>query len=94
MNNSMLRILYFFIVILLSSAAFAQTTTIRPSYLHTGDSVAVISISSEIEEDVKTVIDKINVLEDWGFKVKIGKHLFDTDDGWFSGSDVDRKSVV
>ena len=67
-----------------------ETRVLRAAYLQEGDSVAVISISSEVEESEAKVKERVKVLEEWGFKVKLGKHLFDTDDGWFSGSDLQR----
>lgn len=64
-------------------------TKIQPPFLKSGDEVAIISPAWSIDED--KIKDGINVLEDWGLKVHIGRNALKTD-GPYAGTDSERIS--
>lgn len=60
---------------------------IQPPFLKKGDEVAIISPSFCIDEVV--LRGAVDVLENWGLKVRLGKNALKKD-GPFAGSDADR----
>ena len=64
-----------------------QKSKIQPEFLKAGDEVAIISPSYFIEK--QDVIDAVEILEQWGLRVRIGKNTFNRD-GCFAGSDEER----
>jgi len=64
---------------------------IRPPYLKEGDTVAVITPASAYTGDYVSQGWR-EVIESWGLKVKLGKHLYDSIPGEFAGTDADRAS--
>src|SRR5688500_4296546 len=67
--------------------AYLCCMTIVPPYLKKGDTIAIVCPAGYLPaENAQTCIQ---VLKDWGFKVKIGKtlgHQFN----YFSGTDAER----
>jgi len=62
-------------------------TTIPP-YLHPGDTIAIVCPAGYMpREKAQTCID---TLEQWGYRVKIGRTLGGPSDNYFSGNDNDR----
>ena len=64
---------------------------IRPAYLKTGDTVAVIAPAGVLKQDSE-VIEKTKILlNSWGLEVIFGKHI-ETKANHFAGSDSERAS--
>ena len=97
------RILYsvLILVLLCSSSISAQNSNsyksentmtkklIQPTYLKAGDSVAIVAPSGILlnrETEIRLAKD---LLESWGLKVSIGKHIFNQANH-FSGTDYER----
>lgn len=91
----MKKTLLYLNAILLAMAAGAGKTNgqeaIRgftaPAFLNSGDSVAVVAVSSKITDSTAHCIELCRTLEDWGLKIRYGEHLFDTTGGWFPAPD-------
>jgi muramoyltetrapeptide carboxypeptidase len=58
-----------------------------PAYLNTGDKIGIVSTARKISEHEIQIA--VNVLEKWGLKPILGKHLF-AEDHQYAGADVDR----
>jgi len=54
-----------------------------PKKLKQGDTIKVVSPAGQVEKDA--LIRGIEVIESWGYRVEIGKHVLDTDK-YFAGS--------
>ena len=62
-------------------------SAIQPPKLNPGDTIGIISTARKIlPEQIQTAL---RIFEDWGLKVKTGKHLF-REDNQFSGTDLER----
>jgi len=61
--------------------------TVRPPKLRPGDTVRVVSPAGS--PDPRLVERGIEILESWGLKVELGKHVFDKY-GYLAGKDEDR----
>ncbi len=61
---------------------------LRPPFLHVGDTVSVVAISSKLSKKADTSF--IRTIASWGLTVKLGEHLFSQEEGWFAGSDRER----
>lgn len=67
---------------------------LRPEFLKKGDTVAILAMAScPKPEAVKSEYWK-NLLESWGLKIKLGKHIFDVLPGDFAGTPADRASDI
>lgn len=62
---------------------------IQPPFLKSGDEVAIITPAWSVDED--KLNDGINVLEDWGLKVHVGRNAL-KQDGPYAGTDSQRLS--
>lgn len=61
---------------------------VRPPFLHEGDSIGVVSISSRIDENqLKHALQSLDILRSWGLRLRLAPHLFDRDGGWFVAPD-------
>lgn len=61
---------------------------IRPPYLRAGDSVGIVSISSQTDStQTKRYAECIDVVRSWGLSVRLGDHLFERSGGWFAAPD-------
>ncbi len=60
---------------------------IQPPFLKSGDEVAIITPSWSVDEE--KINDGINVLEDWGLKVHVGRNALKKD-GPYAGTDSQR----
>ena len=58
-----------------------------PSYLKKGDTIGIISVAGRCNK--KHLQTAINTFDDWGLKIKQGKHLFDYENQ-FAASDKNR----
>lgn len=59
-----------------------------PSYLQAGDTIGIVCPAGYMaKEKAQTCID---VLQEWGYKVKIGNTLGSGSDNYFSGTDAER----
>ena len=63
---------------------------LRPEYLKPGDTVAVVALASALSEASRKTMYWKEMLESWGLRVKLGKHLYDSSPGEFAGRDEDR----
>ena len=63
---------------------------LRPAYLKKGDTVAVVALASSLSEASRKTMYWKEMLESWGLRVKLGKHLYDSAPGEFAGRDEDR----
>ena len=63
---------------------------LRPEYLKPGDTVAVVALASALSEASRQTMYWKEMLESWGLRVKLGKHLYDRAPGDFAGRDEDR----
>ncbi|HOB83520.1 MAG TPA: LD-carboxypeptidase [Bacteroidales bacterium] len=64
---------------------------IQPPFLRSGDEVAIISPAWAIDEE--KINDGINVLEDWGLRVHVGRNALKKD-GPYAGTDSQRISDI
>ena len=75
-----------------SSSAFANTSesnkVIKPAALKRGDTIGIVcpAYSAFVREEVQIAVES---LQELGFKVKIGSHVFDRY-GYLAGNDADR----
>ena len=67
---------------------------IRPEYLKPGDTVAVVAMASSLSEKSRQTLYWKEMLESWGLRVKLGKHLYDSEPGEFAGTDADRAADI
>ena len=63
---------------------------LRPEYLKQGDTVAVVALASALSEASRKTLYWKEMLESWGLRVKLGRHLYDSAPGDFAGRDEDR----
>jgi len=63
---------------------------LQPAYLKPGDTVAVVALASSLSEASRKTMYWKDMLESWGLRVKLGKHLYDSAPGEFAGRDEDR----
>ena len=63
---------------------------LRPAYLKKGDTVAVVALASALSESSRQTMYWKEMLESWGLRVKLGRHLYDSTPGDFAGRDEDR----
>lgn len=61
---------------------------LRPPYLHVGDTIGIVSISSRVQPGPFDSA-RFELIRSWGLHIKFGQHLYDHS-GWFSGTDTDR----
>ena len=66
-----------------------QTKMIQPSFLKVGDTVAIVAPSGVLKNKNNEVERSKELLESWGLKVIIGKHVF-SQFGHFAGTDDER----
>ena len=66
----------------------------RPDFLKKGDTVAVVAMASSLSESSRQTLYWKEMLESWGLRVKLGKHLYDSAPGEFAGSDQDRAADI
>ena len=67
---------------------------LQPAYLQKGDTVAVVALASALSEASRKTMYWKTLLESWGLRVKLGKHLYDSAPGEFAGSDGDRAADI
>ena len=67
---------------------------IRPEFLKPGDTVAVVAMASSLSEKSRQTMYWKEMLESWGLRVKLGKHLYDSAPGEFAGRDEDRAADI
>ena len=67
---------------------------IRPEFLKEGDTVAVVAMASSLSEKSRQTLYWKEMLESWGLRVKLGKHLYDSAPGEFAGNDEDRAADI
>ena len=79
--------LFLFILSLLSITMQAQTTMITPPYLQKGDTVAILATARK--HIVKSMQPTIDLLENWGLHVVIGKSI-GLEENQLAGSDEER----
>ncbi len=65
------------------------TTLIQPSYLKTGDTVAIVAPSGVLKNRTKEIEQAKTLLKSWGLHVVVGKHVFSTANH-FAGTDDER----
>ena len=54
---------------------------LRPEYLKKGDTVTVVALASALSEASRKTMYWKEMLESWGLRVKLGKHLYDSAPG-------------
>ena len=67
---------------------------VRPEFLKPGDTVAVVAMASSLSEQSRQTMYWKELLESWGLRVKVGKHLYDSAPGEFAGRDEDRAADI
>lgn len=78
-----------FLLLMFITTSFSQGKFIKPSYLKTGDTVAIVAPAGILKNRNET-IDKAKILlESWGLKVVIGKNVFNQNNH-FAGTDDER----
>ena len=88
----------FFIVILMFNTVlcfsqkqrrnYINSPLMQPAYLQEGDTVMILATAGILKDS--TIIDNaINLLQDWGLKVKLSKNLYKRD-SHFAGTDAQR----
>ena len=75
---------------LISSASFEakENVLMRPPYLKTGDTIAIVATAGVLKNK-KSIEKAIQILEEWGLHVVLGKHVF-ADNFHFAGTDEER----
>ena len=68
---------------------FKTTALIRPPYLKTGDTVAIVAPSGILRNRTAEVEQAKNLLKSWGLQVVVGKHVFNQN-FHFAGTDQER----
>lgn len=71
------------------SNLFSQEKFIKPPYLKTGDTVAIIAPAGILKSRETTIENAKILLESWGLKVVIGKNVF-KQNNHFAGTDEER----
>jgi|APTNR8051073442_1049403.scaffolds.fasta_scaffold00017_225 muramoyltetrapeptide carboxypeptidase len=61
---------------------------IQPPFLKKGDTIAIPAPGKKISPEV--VKSAINIIESWGYQVKLGRNVFSTTHSYLSGSDAER----
>ncbi len=70
------------------AAAGRERPAVRPPYLHAGDSVGVVTISSRTDTLRCRHYEKcLDVLRGWGLHVRRSEHLYGAAGGWFNAPD-------
>ncbi|MEN3323913.1 LD-carboxypeptidase [Mariniflexile soesokkakense] len=73
------------------NTTFNKTTTlIRPPYLKTGDTVAIVAPSGILRNRTTEVEQAKNLLKSWGLHVVLGKNVFNQNNH-FAGTDDERR---
>lgn len=72
-----------------TSLSAMQTKLIQPPFLKQGDTVAIVAPSGVLKNKTDEVGRSKALLESWGLKVVIGKHVF-SKHGHFAGTDDER----
>lgn len=72
-----------------TSSKVMQTKLIQPPFLKPGDSVAIVAPSGVLKNSNDEVERCKALLESWGLRVVIGKHVF-SKSGHFAGTDNER----
>jgi muramoyltetrapeptide carboxypeptidase len=62
----------------------------NPSFLKTGDNVAVVATAKRLQSGIEKGID---LIKSWGLNVIVGKHVFD-ESNLFAGSDLERLNDI
>src|SRR5690606_19284213 len=71
------------------STTTMQTQLIQPPFLKAGDTVAIVAPSGVLKNRTDEVGRSKALLESWGLKVVLGKHVF-SKHGHFAGTDDER----
>ncbi len=66
-----------------------QTALIQPPYLKAGDTVAIVAPSGILKNRNNEVQQAVDLLQSWGLKTVVGKHIFSKADH-FAGTDDER----
>lgn len=61
---------------------------IQPPFLKKGDTIGILAPGKKIPVD--TIKYSVNMIESWGYHVKIGKNVLSSSHSYLSGSDVER----
>lgn len=64
---------------------------VRPSYLKTGDTIAIVATASILKKDAEVIQKTKLLLNNWGLEVVFGTHL-ETKSNHFAGTDAQRTS--
>ena len=72
-----------------STQTTMQTKFIQPPFLKAGDTVAIVAPSGVLKNRTDEVGRSKAILESWGLKVVVGKHVF-SKHGHFAGTDDER----
>lgn len=98
-SRSHLLFLFFSLVISCNMTLMTQNKThnssnmtielIRPPYLKTGDTVAIVAPSGILKNREREVLQADSLLKSWGLEVIIGKHVF-SKANHFAGTDDER----
>ena len=62
---------------------------LKPKKLKTGDTIGVIAPSGVVEANGLEA--GVRLLEKWGFKIKLGKHIFNKVDDYSAGTPQERR---
>ncbi|MCI2083100.1 MAG: LD-carboxypeptidase [Bacteroidales bacterium] len=65
----------------------AQRRPVMPRFLKEGDSIAVVAVSSKLDDSTAHCIGLCKMMERWGLNIRYGEHLFDTTGNWFPAPD-------
>lgn len=61
--------------------------TIKPPILQEGDTIGIVSLGSPLDRNI--INERIRTIENMGFKVVVGKHVYDQN-GFLAGTDQER----
>nr|WP_299342055.1 LD-carboxypeptidase [Allomuricauda sp.] len=92
MKGSTQRLVVFCLVLVISISAFGQNdnqTYIRPPYLTSGDTVAIVAPAGILKNREKSISKAMEVLSSWGLNPILGKHLY-AKNNHFAGTDTQR----
>src|SRR5699024_7645152 len=60
---------------------------IKPPILQEGDTIGIVSLGSPLDRNI--INERIRTIENMGFKVVVGKHVYDQN-GFLAGTDQER----
>lgn len=78
-----------FLLLMIITTSFSQGKFIKPPFLKTGDTVAIVAPAGILKNRNETIEKAKTLLESWGLNVVLGKNVFNQNNH-FAGTDDER----